>query len=126
MIEGIVLASASRTATTAARLPDNLEGYRGVMLVIDVTTTPGAETLTLQLEWGYASGNSSAWEPLTAFGTVTGNGQYVYIIYPGAVETAAIADQQVSAIPIPFRTRINITHSSTGAWVYAVSYTMLP
>lgn len=126
MAMGTLLASASRTATTSAAAPTNVERYRGVMLILDVTTAVAAETLTLQVE--VFDPASATWEAITGFAATAAefSGEKVYVIYPGAVETAAIADQEVAGIPVPYRWRATITHSASGAWTYSLGYHDLP
>lgn len=115
-----LLESLSRTASISSEVQTN-KTARGVMVILDVTTGAAAETLTLAIEryiW-----TSNTWEAITLFGATAAafEGEKVYFVYPGAVETAAIADQEMAGIPLALgRWRVTVTHSGSTAWVYSV------
>jgi hypothetical protein len=108
-------------------------GGRGIMLVLDITGTPNnAETLTPSIQvYDLISGK---YQTLTAFGaSKTGTelgaspttATLCYSLYPGGLETAAVANHEVQGLAVPTRWRAQITHSSTGSWTYSLSYQTL-
>jgi hypothetical protein len=129
-IEGTVLASAARTATPSIA---NITNYnaRGVRLFLNVTATPNnAETLTVAVEW--VDPVSAAVKALTAFPAITattlgaspaaGVREFVYELYPGSVETVAVANHEVQGGSLPRTLHPKVTHSSTGSWTYSLGY----
>jgi hypothetical protein len=129
---GILLPSEARTATkqTDQVTFPAVDMYRGVMLALDITATPNnAETLTLSVQaYDLAS---KKYVPLTAFaagktGTELGaaptTATSLFTVYPAGAETAAIANAEVQAMPIPNKWRAVVTHSAGGSWTYTLSY----
>ncbi len=119
-----ILSSAARTATTNS--PDIVNyDHKGIMLLLNVTANPGGVvTLLLSVE----AKIGGVYRALTAF-TVTAaatNANYAYTLLPGAAETAAIANHEVQALPIPRVFRVTVTHSAAGSWTYAVDGVLLP
>ena len=117
--EATVLASAARVATTNSADFTNYDA-RGVMLHLNITANPGAaETLTVQLQM--KDPVSGTYRNVTAFpATATSNTDYIYTVYPGATETAAVAQFEVQGVPVPRTWRIAVTHSAAGSWTYSV------
>jgi hypothetical protein len=128
--EGTVLASAARTATPTIA---NITNYnaRGIRLFLNVTATPNnAETLTVSIEW--VDPVSAAVKALTAFPAITattlgaapaaGSRELVFELYPGAVETAAVANHEVQGGSLPRTLHPKVTHSATGSWTYSLGY----
>jgi hypothetical protein len=129
-VEGPVLASAARTATPSV---SNIANYNaaGVRLFLNVTATPNnAETLTVAIEW--VDPVSAAVKALTAFPAITASSlgaspaagvrEFVYELYPGSVETVAVANHEVQGGSLPRTLHPKVTHSSTGSWTYSLGY----
>lgn len=124
-MNGTLLSSEAKTAT---RTSDNVNvgsGQRGVMLALDITKAPNAaETLTLQLEAKDPA--SGKYVPITAFaaskkGEELGAGTtLLFSVYPGALETAAVANHEVQGLGLPRNFRVKVTHSGAGSWTYSV------
>jgi hypothetical protein len=86
--------------------------------------------LTVSIEW--VDPVSAAVKALTAFPAITastlgaspaaGVREFVYELYPGAVETAAVANHEVQGGSLPRTLHPKVTHSSTGSWTYSLGY----
>lgn len=118
----VLLSSAARTATTdGPQVSISGKRYRGIIVYLDVTANPGgAETLSPQVQaLDPASAkflNVTAY-PVTA---AAANASYIYELYPGAVETVALANHEVMGGSLPQTFRVKVTHSSTGSWTYTL------
>jgi hypothetical protein len=131
-IEGTVLASAARAASPSISNITN-NNARGIRLFLNVTATPNnAETLTVAIEW--VDPVSAAVKALTAFPAITasvlgaspaaGVREFVFELYPGAIETAAVANHEVQGGSLPRTLHPKVTHSSTGSWTYSLGYAL--
>lgn len=125
--ETTLLSSSARTSTTATSDQTNYNA-RGVQLTLDITATPNnAETLTVELQ--VKDPVSAKYTTITAFtalvasalGASPTTATYVYTVYPGAVETAAVAQHEVQGLPVPRTWRARVVHSSTGSWTYSLA-----
>lgn len=123
------LASAARVATTPTPDQVNYNG-RGAQIMLDVTATPNdAQTLTVTVE--VKDVVSSKYVVIASFtallattlGATPTTETYVYTLYPGAAETAAIAKHEVQALPLGRTWRVNVLHSAGGSWTYSVGIT---
>lgn len=109
------LASAARTATTQA--PDLINrNARGVLYALVVTANPGGGQ-TLQLQVQGAVGGVAQFV-MNAFATITANGTYLYLIYPGATTVGAITGSLATNAPRTLQTFV--IHSAGGSWTYAL------
>ena len=122
--EATLLASAARTATAATVLQTN-NVNRGLVLFLDVTVGVAAETLTPQVQM--SDPVTGKFTNITAFPATAAafTGSKTYVVYPGAVETTALADHEVAGIPLPTRYRVNITHSGAGSWTYSLGAALI-
>lgn len=127
-VAATALATAARTATTNSA---DLVNYnaKGVQIAIDITVTPNnAETLTMAVQ--VKDQLSGKYVTITAFATILASGlgaapttaTFIYTMYPGGAETAAVGNHEVQSLPIPRNWRIQVVHSSTTAWNYTVGY----
>lgn len=114
----ILLPSQVRSASVQTGEQVN-SSWRGVILFLVVTVAP-AQTLTLQIEAKDPA--AGTWAPLSAFPAAIASfvGTKLYTLYPGAVETGALADMEVMGIPLPQRWRANITHGGAGNFTYSL------
>lgn len=128
VLRGVLLPSTARTATTSTS-DVTLTGTRGVQLYIDFTATPNnSETATVSIEAKDPA--SGKYQAMTAFAALTASGlganpttaTYLYTIYPGGAETAATANHEVQALPLPQVWRVKVTHSSSGSWTYTLGF----
>lgn len=117
----------ARTATTVSEDVRTTVSDRGALLLLSIEKAPAAnETLTLQVE--AKDEVSSKYLPITAFGASKkgeelGAGTILgFTVYPGALETAAVAAYEVQGLPIPRHWRVKVTHSAAGSWTYSVGY----
>lgn len=129
-MNGTLLGSEERAATTSSEDQHTPAGQRGVLLTLDITKAPAAaETLALQLEAKDPS--SGKYVPITAF-AATKKGEELeagatlaFTVYPGGVETAAVGSHEVQALALPRTWRVKVTHSGAGKWTYSVGASAL-
>lgn len=120
--EGTLLASAARTATTNTSDQTNYNA-RGVLISLDVSANPGGgETLSLDIQYkDPISGNYASLFPVTVVSTAS-NGTFSVELYPGAVETGAIAALFVQGLALPRTWRARVVHSAAGSWTYSLAF----
>jgi len=88
-----------------------------------------AGTLALSLELRDPA--SGKFVPLTAFAVTKkaselgAGATLAYTLYPGALETAAVANHEVMALALPGKWRVKVTHSAGGKWTYTVGASAL-
>lgn len=133
--EKTIFASAARTTTQTSSTQSNLY-CRGLQLFLDITATPNnAETLTVSILSLDPIGGTDI-RALTTFpatpaastlgaAPAAGSREFVYILYPGAVESVATTNLEVQGIPAPRSYQVRVTHSSAGSWTYALAATEL-
>jgi hypothetical protein len=124
-MNGTLLESAERVATTSSDDVVAQAGQRGVQVTLDITKAPNAEeTLTLQLEAKDPA--SGKYTPVTAFAAskkgkeLEAGATLAFTVYPGGAETAAVGNHEVQALPLPRKFRVKVTHSGAGKWTYTV------
>lgn len=147
-MNGSLLISDEREATTSSEDVVSPAGQRGVLLTLDVTEAPpaaraaeeeetpeeeaelaaeeAAEEGTLAISIEAKDPASGEYVPLTAFAVTKkaselGEGATLaYTLYPGALETAAVGSHEVMGLPLPRKWRVKVTHSAVGKWTYSV------
>ncbi len=129
-MNGTLLESVERTATTSSNDVITSAGQRGVLIILDITKAPNAnETLALQLE--AKDPGSGKYVSITAFavskkGEELGAGTtLLFSVYPGGLETAAVGSHEVQGLPLPRKWRVKVTHSAAGKWTYSVGVSPL-
>lgn len=146
----VLLASAERSATTSTDDIRSMIEELGGFFVLDVTKAPPKarevkeketkeEEEELAAEKAAAEGTlavaieakdeiSGKYIVLTAFAATKKASELekgvtlAFTVYPGAAETAAIANHEVQALPLPRDWRVTVTHSKGGKWTYSLSY----
>jgi hypothetical protein len=120
-LDGTLLASSARTATTNSPDQTNYNG-RGVSVVLNVTANPGGiETLSLKIQGKDSiSGNYYDIADATVLFTA-GNGTKVLTVYPGVLAADFVAGDTGKSAVVPRTWRAVVTHSSTGSWTYSLS-----
>ena len=115
-----VLASAARTATTAAQMT----GYSpareaALMLIIDVTAvTTSTITPSIQL---YDDTLSTYFDFIT-FGAISGTGTYVYVVREGEASVASpITEVHNRKIPSSDKLQLNIVSGDSSSWTYSAT-----
>jgi len=120
--EDLILASASRTATTNSVEQRNMFG-KGVVVVVDVTTVAGG-TLTITPVIQVKALDSGAWKaywtPSAGIDATGAAAQFVYVLYPGAIDSDTTA-KDMSGLPLPRTWRLSVTHTTSQAIVYSAS-----
>jgi hypothetical protein len=115
-----LLASAVRNASTQTATQTNYNA-RGVMLFLHVTANAATETLQVSVGQDIATSPSN----IANFSALAAaNGVCCYVVYPGAVETIAVASSlgmEVQALPLPRNWYVFITHSAGGNWQYSLT-----
>lgn len=118
-VEGTLLASAARTATTRSATQTN-HNARGAFVFLNVTAASG--TGGLQLRWLVADPVSGTLPYMnaapTAITTVT---TAVYIVYPGG---AGVGAQAVN-MPLPRSWAIEVQHADASSYTYSVGYALI-
>lgn len=119
-IQGTVLASAARTATTESSMMVN-NNARGVIVFLSVTAASTTGGLSLQIATkDPVTGNNPY--ALTASPTaVTAIGEYGYLLYPG-VSTAQAAIKQATSGVLPRSWYVYITAGDASSYTYSVGY----
>lgn len=124
-MNGTLLESAERTATTSSEDVVSGAGQRGVLITLDITKAPAAaDVLTLQLEAKDPA--SGKYIPITAFAAskkgeeLEAGATLCFTVYPGGAETTAVGSHEVQALPLPRKWRVKVTHSAGGKWTYTV------
>lgn len=128
-VEGVVAASALRSATTAFGDFINYNG-RGLLLVVNVTVA-GTSTLFPVVRGKDSISGSYYRLTLAASGTswtqITGTGVFAYYLLAGNSATPVGADI-FGAIynPLPRTWNVNMVKGDSSNWTYSVSYVYLP
>lgn len=123
-LEGTLLASAARTATTTGSAQTNYNA-RGAMLILNVSAASGTGGLTVTfLATDPVSGAQFL---LNANPTaVTGTGTYVYELYPGASTagpTGAVAQRTAGILPRTWT--VKVFHGDASSYTYSVGYELI-
>lgn len=129
-MNGTLLKSEAKAATRTSDDVNTPAGVRGVLITLDVTAaTNTAQTLTLQLEAKDPS--SGKYLPITAFAAskkgeeIQAGATTAFMLYPGALETGAVANHEVQGLGLPRKWRVKVTHSGAGSWTYSVGVSPL-
>lgn len=120
--EGLILATAARTASTNSSLLKNYNA-RGVAIDLMVTGNPGnSETLQVRVRANNPTLADDA-NPIAVFAAVSAvNSIYRYFIYPGASDLLASTGVFCQSLPLPRTYYVQIVHSGSGSWTYGVEY----
>lgn len=119
-VEGTLLASAARTATTTSPTQTNYNA-RGVLVGISVTVV-GTGNLTPSIR---------ATDPVSADayvllsgGPITTTGRWGFLVYPGAPTVAFGASGTVQSVglALPRTWYVQVTHSDGSGWTYSLSF----
>lgn len=120
-VDGTALASGTRTVATSSADIINYNA-RGVLLFVNVTAVSGTGGITPALQ---------AKDPITGnYGTlismssaITSTGLRVYMIYPGASTTGALAQAVQQVLPRTWRVFISVVDASS--YTYSVGYSLI-
>lgn len=119
-IEGTLLASAARTTDTNSSDQTNYNA-KGVIVYLNISASGGA--IDLQLNIQAKDPVSGAYRTINvATGGVTATGIYLYILYPGAVDTQGTFD---AGGPLPRTWRVNVYHGNANSQTYSVGYALI-
>lgn len=116
--DGIALASAARTATTASADLGNPDA-RGVMIFLDLTAFVTAASLTLSIQGKDPA--SGKYVTLLSGAAVTTVSTNVYTVHPAITETANVD----AAVPLPATWRVNVVHGNANSTTYSVGFSLL-
>lgn len=148
-----LLPSEERTATTHTDDVRSAVEDSGVLLFLNVTDAPpearakkeeetAEEKAELKAEEEAQEGTlkvvveakdeaSGEYLPITAFAATKkakelGAGTTLaFMISAGAAETAAVANLEGQALPLPKHWRVTVTHSAVGTWTYSLGHQFL-
>jgi hypothetical protein len=105
---------ATQAATAATRQSADLTNYngRGILLHVKIANYAGAATFTPQIQWKDSDGNYvTIW---TAAAALSANGDFTYLLYPGAVAGTGSALTAISGIALPRTFRLNLNYTGNG------------
>lgn len=119
---GVLLTSAARTATVATSEQKNPK-YKGIILFVNVTAATGTSpTLTPHLQV-VDPANGTAQDYVVASAAITGTGEKVYVIYPGA---SGGSPTQAVSLPLPGTWLVNfVIGGTTPSFTFTASYVYL-
>lgn len=127
-IEGTLLASAARTASTFSPTQTNYN-HRGVMMWLNVTVA-GTGNLYVRL-WGQdpITGLNANMTVAPPTNVVTGTGLYAAGFYPGwstGPSGATAAQTTITAsVAVPRKWSASVQHSDGSSWTYSLGYSMI-
>lgn len=93
----------------------------GILLILNVITAPGVQTLQLTLETKDPASN--AYVTLITLAASAATGIFTLLAYPGAVSASLITG--VLGIPLPLTWRARVIHSGAGTWNYSLGALLL-
>lgn len=113
----VILPSASRTLEAQMTSVTFRNAYhRGLWFYINITTRPGAETLTLNID-GIDDISGDGFEILDSGGI--GASDVIGLVYPGMIDTDSKIGMD-TGLPLPERWRLRIEPSASGTWIFSV------
>lgn len=116
--EGVVLASAARTATVASDWFTNSE-YRGIDVVINVTAAAATPSVVFTIQ-GQDPVSGEAYTILSS-AAITGTGTTVLRVYPGLTAAA----NTVANYALPRVWRVNAVHADADSITYSVGFSAI-
>lgn len=114
-----VLASAARTASVDSDTFSN-DGYKGVIVVIDVTAAAATPSVVFTIQGYSPLGND--YYTILASAAVTGTGQTILRVYPGLT---AAANTHANDI-LPPQWRVNAVAADADSLTYSVAALLIP
>ncbi len=120
--EGVLLASAARTASTDSAVQTN-HNARGILLTLDVTAVSGTGGLTVRVHsvdpvTGKQTTVMLANAARTAVQTVS------YLLYPGAA-TAQGDLVQVNSVALPRKFVVRVSHGDGSSYTYSLGFALI-
>lgn len=114
------LASATRSASSNGDDIKKIPGMRGVKVVLDITTVPGVDTVTMTIQG--KDPVSGKYYTILASAALVAVATTVYTVFPGAPVSANVSANDT----IPDIYRLIFTHSAGTNFVYSASVVELP
>jgi len=112
---GTIYESATRAATvTSGDIANDV--YRGIHLIVDVTTAPGGDTITPKIQGKDLT--SGKYYDILVGAAISSTGTNVLKVYPGIGASANAAANDF----LPRVWRVVVTHSAGTNFVYSVGY----
>jgi hypothetical protein len=97
-------------------------GYRGIMLLLDVTATGGVASVTPKLQ-AFDRVSKKWFTVWTAAAAVAATGQRAYLIYPSGNAAAGYTEAIVGVLPETFR--VITTHGNAVSATYSIGAALL-
>jgi hypothetical protein len=119
--EGTLLASAARTASTPSSNQENYNS-KGIIVYLNITSSSGTGGLTVQIQG--IDPVSGLTHTLLQSSSVTSNGRYSYMLYPGASDIGTDLKQTNGGV-LPRKWRVNIYNSDGSSYTYSVGYSLI-
>ena len=119
-----LLASAVRTATTNTTDQVNF-GYRGVLLIYNVTAVVGTPTLQCTVECKDPSGTSDYIQLFAATANITATGEYIFQLYPAATAVADASPSEAANRILPRTWRVTDVIAGTTSLTYSLGASYL-
>jgi hypothetical protein len=113
--EGVVLASAARTATTTSETQNN-DSYNGIQVSVNVSAGTSGFSVVPKIQ-GYDVG-SGAWYDILTGAAITSASRVNLTIFPGAPVTSNVSANGV----IPKSWRVVVTPADTKSVTYSVGF----
>jgi hypothetical protein len=120
--QGMLLASAARTASITS---PSITNYNAKGLLVFLSVEAASGTGGLQIVVLAINPGSGGWDGITTpTSPITGTGEFVWIIYPGA--TTAVNDVKgASSVPIPREWAVAVVVGDSSSYTYSLSYSLI-
>ena len=119
-VEGVILASAARTAAINS---SDITNYNAkyLTLFVNITAVTSSPALTISVEW--KDSISDTYEPIfTAAAATSSTGEFIYQLGPGLVAGTGGGYDDTEAIIIPRTFRVAVAVANSNSATYSISY----
>lgn len=122
---GVLLASAARTADAFSDAQMNDAGYKGILILFDVTAETGTAVVTPKLQYYNAAPATAEWEVWKTGTALSATGETQWIIYPVYDLGTALGLTLETAAPLPINWRLFMDVADADSLTYSVGYQYL-
>lgn len=121
--EGVLLASAARTATTNSAIQTN-HNARGAMLFLRISAASGTGGLQVRIIARDVAANRD-YQLNANPSAETSVGDFVYELYPGSTAGAALNVKQRTAAALPRTWWVQVAHLDGSSYTYSLAYALI-